>query len=85
MKTFEYTVTDVMGLHARPAGMFVQEVRKYKSRITLSAKGRSTDGRKLMMIMGLGIKQGDRVTVCAEGADEEAAIAAMESFFREYL
>lgn len=74
-----------MGLHARPAGMFVQEVRKYKSRITLSAKGRSTDGRKLMVIMGMGIKQGDRVTVCAEGPDEDAAIAAMENFFRENL
>lgn len=85
MKTLEYTITDPMGLHARPAGMFVQEVRKYQSRITLSAKGRSTDGRKLMVIMGMGIKQGDRVTVSAEGVDEEAAIAAMEKFFRENL
>ena len=55
MKTFEYTITDTMGIHARPAGMLVQEFRKYKSRITLSAKGRSTDGRKLMVIMGMGI------------------------------
>lgn len=85
MKTFEYTITDPMGIHARPAGMLVQEFRKYKSRITLSAKGRSTDGRKLMVIMGMGIKQGDRVTVCAEGPDEDAAIAAMENFFRENL
>ena len=85
MKTFEYTVTDAMGLHARPAGMFVQEVRKYKSRITLSAKGRSTDGRKLMVIMGMGIKQGDRVTVFFFFPDEDAAIAAMENFFRENL
>ena len=85
MKTFEYTVTDAMGLHARPAGMFVQEVRKYKSRITLSAKGRSTDGRKLMVIMGMGIKQGDVVTVSAEGEDEDTAIAAIEKFFKENL
>ncbi len=85
MKTFEYTITDILGLHARPAGMFVQEVRKYKSRITLEANGRSTDGRKLMMIMGLGVKQGDTVLVSAEGVDEEEAIAAMEHFFRENL
>ncbi|MCI9558734.1 HPr family phosphocarrier protein [Clostridiaceae bacterium] len=81
MKTFEYTITDPMGIHARPAGMLVQEFRKYKSRITLSAKGRSTDGRKLMVIMGMGIKQGDTVTVSAEGEDEEEAITALERFF----
>jgi phosphocarrier protein len=38
-----------------------------------------------MVIMGMGIKQGDRVTVFAEGPDEDAAIAAMENFFRENL
>lgn len=85
MRTFEYTITHRMGLHAHPAGLLVQEVRKYQSRITLSAKGRSTDARKLMVIMGMGIKQGDTVAVTAEGADEEAAIEAMERFFRENL
>ena len=85
MKIFEYTIKDRLGLHARPAGMFAQEARKYKSRITLSAKGKSTDGRKLMVIMGMGIKQGDKVLVFAEGEDEDEAIAAMEEFFRKNL
>ena len=35
--------------------------------------------------MGLGVKQGDRVTVAAEGPAEDEAIAAMERFFRENL
>ncbi len=85
MKIFEYTIKDRLGLHARPAGMFAQEARKYKSRITLSEKGKSTDGRKLMVIMGMGIKQGDKVRVFAEGEDEDEAIAAMEEFFRKNL
>ena len=38
-----------------------------------------------MMLMGLGVKCGDTVTVTAEGADEEAAAAAMEQFFKENL
>ena len=34
-----------------------------------------------MVIMGMGIKQGDTVTVSAEGEDEEEAITALERFF----
>lgn len=85
MKTFEYTIKDELGIHARPAGVLVKEVKKYGSRITLSAKGKTTDAGKLMMLMGMGIKQGDTVTVSAEGEDEDTAIAAMEKFFSENL
>lgn len=85
MKTFEYAIIDELGIHARPAGMLVKEVKKYNARITLSAKGKTTDAGKLMMIMGMGIKQGDVVTVSAEGEEEDTAIAAMEKFFSENL
>lgn len=85
MKKFEYTIKDELGIHARPAGMLVKEVKKYGSKITLSAKGKTTDAGKLMMLMGMGIKQGDTVTVSAEGEDEDTAIAAMEKFFSENL
>lgn len=85
MKTFEYTIKDELGIHARPAGVLVKEVKKYGSKITLSAKGKTTDAGKLMMLMGMGIKQGDTVTVSAEGEDEDTAIAAMEKFFSENL
>lgn len=85
MKKFEYTIKDELGIHARPAGVLVKEVKKYGSKITLSAKGKTTDAGKLMMVMGMGIKQGDTVTVSVEGEDEETAIAAMEKFFSENL
>lgn len=85
MKTFEYTITDELGIHARPAGLLVKEVKKYSAKITLSAKGKTTDAGKLMMIMGMGIKQGDVVTVQAEGEDEAAAIDALQKVFRENL
>ena len=49
MKTFEYTVKDELGLHARPAGLLVKEVGKYKSHVSLTKEGKKgrclqTDG-----------------------------------------
>lgn len=44
MRTFEYAIIDKLGIHARPAGMFVKEVKKFDSKITLSAKGKAVIG-----------------------------------------
>ena len=85
MKAFEYIITDELGIHARPAGLLVKEAKKYNAKITLSAKGKTTDAGKLMMVMGMGIKQGDVVSIQAEGEDEDAAIDAMQKLFRENL
>ena len=85
MKSFQYTITDEVGIHARPAGLLAKKAKEFSSVITVEKGGRSVNAEKLMMLMGLGVKCGDTVTVTAEGADEEAAAAAMEQFFRENL
>lgn len=85
MKSFEYTITDEVGLHARPAGLLVKEVKKYDSVITVTKDGKSVEAKKLMALMGLGVKKGDTVTVSVEGQDEEAAASKMEEFFKNNL
>lgn len=85
MKTFQYTIRDAIGLHARPAGMLVKEAKQFSSKITLECNGKSADATRLMAIMTLGAKCGTEITVCAEGPDEEAAAAAMETFFKNNL
>ncbi|HJC64774.1 MAG TPA: HPr family phosphocarrier protein [Candidatus Blautia merdavium] len=85
MKTFNYTIQDALGIHARPAGVLVKEVKKFESKITIEGNGKSADAGKLLAVMGMGIKQGTEITVKAEGADEDAAIAAMEEFFKANL
>ena len=82
MKSFEYTITDPVGIHARPAGMLVKEVKKFASTVTVVKGDKSVNALKLMALMGMGIKQGDTVTVNIEGADEDAAAAAIEDFFK---
>lgn len=85
MKTFTYTITDEIGLHARPAGLLTKAAKQFSSEITIEKGGRSVSASKLMMLMGLGIKHGDTVTVTISGSDEEEAAKAMEEFFKENL
>lgn len=86
MKQFTYTITDPVGIHARPAGMLVKAIKTLNSAITIAkADGKSAAGTKLMALMGLGIKQGETVTVTVEGANEEADAAALEQFLKDNL
>ena len=83
MKSFEYTITDPVGIHARPAGLLVKEIKGFAgSAVTISKGEKSVNALKLMALMQMGIKQGDTVTVSVEGGDEEAVAAAIESFFK---
>ena len=85
MKTFEYTITDPGGIHARPAGNLAKEAKKYDAVITITKDGKSAEVKKLMALMSLGIKQGDTVTVSVEGNNEEQIAAEMEEFFKNNL
>ena len=81
MKSFDYVITDPVGIHARPAGILVKEVKNYKdSTITLAKGEKSVNLLKLMALM-----QSDKVTVTVEGGDEEAVCAAIENFFKANL
>ena len=86
MKQFQYTITDPVGIHARPAGLLVKAAKALDSTITVvKGDGKSAVAVKLMALMGLGIKQGDTVTVTVEGGNEDANAAAMEQFFKDNL
>ncbi len=71
MKQFQYTITDSVGIHARPAGLLVKAARAFQSSITVEKDGKTAAA--------------NTVTVTVEGADEEEAAAAMEKFFQENL
>lgn len=84
MKEFVYTITDPLGIHARPAGLLVRAIKGLDSTVTITkADGKSAGGSKLMALMGLAIKQGDTVTVTVEGSNEEADAATLEQFFKD--
>ncbi len=86
MKEFKFAITDPVGIHARPAGLLVKAVKEFGSKVTITnADGKTVDAKKLLALMGLGIKQGDTVTVSVEGDDENAAAEFIEKFMKENL
>ena len=61
----------------------VKTVKGFASTATLEKDGKSCDMRKLMALMGMGVKQGETVTIKVEGDDEEAAAEAIQKFLSE--
>lgn len=83
MKSFDYTITDPLGIHARPAGILVKEIKGYEGITVTVTKGeKSVNALKLMALMGMGVKRGDTVTVSIEGENEDEAAAKLEEFFK---
>lgn len=81
MESFVYTITDEVGLHARPAGLLVKEVKPMASHVTLSAKGKSADAKKIISVLSLGLKKGEEVEVTLEGENEKTDCEALRAFF----
>ena len=85
MISFEFTVKDPMGLHARPAARLVKEAARYASRIVLEANGKTVEATRLMALMGMRVKAGAVVKVTVSGEDEVACTEGLRAFFAESL
>lgn len=67
------TVKNKLGLHARPAALFVQAAGRFASEITLSKDGTTVNGKSIMGVMMLAAGQGSVLRISAVGIDEEEA------------
>ncbi|KIR02250.1 Phosphocarrier protein of PTS system [Lachnospiraceae bacterium TWA4] len=85
MKQFTYVITDAQGIHARPAGTLVKVVKEFSSTITIAKDGKEVKANGVLGVMSLGAKQGEEITIKADGADEDAAIAKLEEFLKANL
>ncbi len=85
MKEFTYTIKDELGIHARPAGLLVKAAKACTSKICIKMGDKTSEATKLMAIMSMGVKNGNTVTVTAEGDNEDTDIETMKAFFEENL
>jgi phosphocarrier protein len=77
MTTRKVTVVNQLGIHARAAAKFVHLATRFQSQVRVVRDGRQMDGKSIMGILLLAAACGSRITVTAEGADEQAAVAAL--------
>ena len=63
----------------------MRAVKPFASSFTITKGDKSVDLKKLMALMGMGIKCGDTVDIKVEGPDEDAAAEALEKLFKENL
>jgi phosphocarrier protein len=85
MKEYSYIIADPVGIHARPAGLLIKELSKFSCVTTISRGDDRCDGKKLLALMKLRIKQGETIVITAEGPDEDAAIEAVKVFLSAHL
>ena len=82
MERVDFTVTDPIGLHARPAAVLVKTAARLHVARAAGTWGKTADARSIFQLLGLGVRQGSVVTVTAEGADETEALAAVLEVLR---
>ena len=75
-------VKNRLGLHARPAALFVQAANKFDARIIVEKDNEKVNGKSIMGILMLGVEQGSSIIIEAEGQDAQAAILELERLVR---
>ncbi|MBE6702602.1 MAG: HPr family phosphocarrier protein [Ruminococcaceae bacterium] len=79
MITREVTITNTIGLHARPATFFIQKANAYKSSVWVEKDDRKVNAKSLLGVLSLGIAQGMTIKLIADGADETDALDGLEA------
>jgi len=79
--TKQFTVINKLGIHARPAALFVKVAGKFASDIHVEKDGETINGKSIMGLMMLAAAQGSQLIITANGRDAEAALKALEELF----
>lgn len=83
MVQFDYTIKEEMGLHARPAGVMVKELKPLSCNVTITCGTRKADAKKMFALMAMAVKCGETVTVTIDGENEEKVKDGLVKFFQE--
>ena len=71
------TLTNQVGLHARPATFFIQKANEFKSGIWIEREERKVNAKSLLGVLSLGVVKGGEIDIIAEGEDEAEALEAL--------
>lgn len=79
MPTREFTVTNKLGIHARPAAQFVKTASTFSCDIQVEKDDEQADGKSIMGLMMLAAGHGSILSITTSGEDEESALEALGS------
>jgi phosphocarrier protein HPr len=80
--TKELTVLNKLGIHARPAALFVKTANRFACDIFVEKDGEKINGKSIMGLMMLAAGPGSKFTIHANGADAPQAIAEIEALVK---
>lgn len=72
------TIINKHGIHATPSSMFVRKASSFISKIWIKARGRTVDGKSVLMVMSMGLTKGTEITIIAEGNDAQEAVTELK-------
>jgi len=82
MASKELTISNKLGIHARPAAQFVKTASKFDADIRVEKDGEEVNGKSIMGLMMLAAGHGSVVNVIVEGTDAEDALKALEDLVK---
>ncbi len=85
MEQITFIIKDKNGMHARPAGAFVNEAKKFVSSITVFKDGKEANGKRLLSLMGLGATCNSTLIIKIEGEDEKEAVKSIQKVLESNL
>jgi phosphocarrier protein HPr len=77
------TIHHKVGLHARPAALFVQTAKQFNCDIRVTHGEREANAKSILGVLALGAEQGAVITTRAEGEDADQALAALEALVED--
>jgi phosphocarrier protein HPr len=80
-KSVELTVSNKMGIHARPAAMIVRVANKYGADVLVEKDDEQVNGKSIMGLMMLAAGSGSRLRFTATGSDSEEMLKEMAALF----
>ncbi|MDD6221413.1 MAG: fused HPr family phosphocarrier protein/2-hydroxyacid dehydrogenase [Lachnospiraceae bacterium] len=83
MRSFDYTVQNALGIHARPAAILAQACTNFKSAVTIENSSGTAAGNNVLQILALHAAKGSILHFTIEGEDEEACEAAVREALKE--
>lgn len=76
--TREVTILNQLGIHARPAALFVKTTSGFESDVTVEKDGNKVSGKSIMGLMTLEAGRGSKLIITAQGLDAEEVLDALE-------